>query len=69
MFCSEGFVLELSPTLVALLSRAIAAACARFGAPPPWFPDTGSNGVLAPVLVTEAGGTRFPGESLNSEGI
>ena len=69
MFWSEGVVLEFSPTLVALLSRAMAAACARLRAPPPWLPDTGSNGVLAPVLDMEAGGTRFPGDSLSSEGI
>jgi hypothetical protein len=66
MFCI-GAALEF--TLVALVMRAIAAACARFGAPPPGLPDTGCSGVLAPVLEDDRGGTRFPGESLNSEGI
>lgn len=66
MFCI-GAALEF--TFVALVMRAIAAACARFGAPPPWLPDTGCSGVLAPVLEDDRGGTRFPGESLNSDGI
>lgn len=68
MFCSDGFILELRPTFVAFVSRAMAAAWARFGAPPP-LPDTGSSGVLDPVFDCDAGGTKFAGESLSSEGI
>ena len=68
MFCI-GAALEVALTFVALVMRAIAAACARLGAPPPWLPETGCNGVLAPVLEDDSGGTRFPGESFNSEGI
>jgi hypothetical protein len=69
MFCSDGFSLAFSVAFVAFAMRAIAAACARFGAPPPWFPETGCNGVLVPVLVSDDGGTMFPGESRSSEGI
>jgi hypothetical protein len=69
MFCRDGFNLAFKLTLVAFVMRAIAAACARLGAPPPWLPDTGCSGVLAPVLVSDDGGTMFPGESLNNEGI
>jgi hypothetical protein len=68
MFCSDGFNLELAFTFVAFVRRAIAAACARFGAPPPWLPDTGWSGVLVPV-ESDDGGTIFPGESLSKEGI
>lgn len=64
-----GAVLELIFTFVAFVMRAIAAACARLGAPPPWLPDTGCNGVLAPVFEDDKGGTRLPGESFSSEGI
>jgi len=68
MLCSDGFILEFKPTFVALVSRAMAAAWARFGAPPP-LPDTGSSGVLDPVFDCDAGGTKLPGEFLKSEGI
>lgn len=69
MFCNDGLSLEFRATLVALLSRAIAAACARLGAPPPWLPDTGCRGVLVPVFDSDVGGTMLPGESLRSDGI
>lgn len=68
MFCT-GAALELMFVFVALVMRAIAAACARLGAPPPWFPDTGCSGVLEPVFEDDRGGTRFPGESFSKEGI
>jgi hypothetical protein len=69
MFCKDGFNLAFRPALVALVRRAIAAACARFGAPPPWFPETGCSGVLAPVFVSDEGATMLPGESLSSDGM
>lgn len=69
MFCKEGFSREFMLTFVAFVMRAIAAACAKLGAPPPWFPDTGSSGVLAPVLDIDDGATKFPEDSLNNEGI
>lgn len=68
MFCKLGFSLELRLIFVALAMRASAAAWARLGAPPPWLPDAGFNGVLAPVDMEDAG-TMFPGESLNNDGI
>lgn len=69
MFCNDGFSRELRFTLVAFVIRAMAAAWARLGAPPPWLPDTDGTGVLAPVLDADVGGTKLPGESLRSEGI
>jgi hypothetical protein len=69
MFCNDGFNLAFRLALVAFVMRAIAAACARFGAPPPWLPDTGCSGVLVPVFDNDEGGTIFPGESLSNEGI
>ena len=69
MFCNDGLSLAFRFTLVALLRRAIAAACARLGAPPPWFPDTGCSGVLVPVFDSDVGGTMLPGDSLSRDGI
>jgi hypothetical protein len=65
IFCRLGLTLGLR--LVAFAIRAM-AACARFGPPGPWFPDTACSGVLAPVVLSEEGGTMLPGDSLSNEG-
>lgn len=48
--------------------RRIMAALAMLGVPPRVLAEVGCRGVLVPVAVAEAGGTRLPGESRRSEG-
>jgi hypothetical protein len=69
MFCSDGVDLAFKPAFVAFVMRAMAAACARLGAPPPWLPDTGWSGVFAPVLDSDDAGTLLPIDSCISDGI